>query len=146
MSLPKPNAEFVEDSDKEELDEEVARGVICNPVYAGFGPFPNLVDDKTWIEANKAAIEVDGAEQYLVNLLHLLRSSFKETEIQGNNISLSQKNFIKRLLRDPYGSFTYLFIYKYRNRCIILFLNQCILSSSLKTKYSQSSFLRGLHT
>ncbi len=54
------------------------RGMVCNPVYAGFGPFPALVSDKQWVAAAATAIKKEGAEQFLVNLLHLLRETFAE--------------------------------------------------------------------
>jgi hypothetical protein len=52
--------------------------MIANPVYAGLGPFPPLVDDEQWVRAAVKAIEEDGAEQFLVNLLFVLRATFGE--------------------------------------------------------------------
>jgi hypothetical protein len=50
--------------------------LICNPVYAGFRPFPALISDEEWVAAAARMIERDGAEQFLVNLLHILRQTF----------------------------------------------------------------------
>jgi hypothetical protein len=52
------------------------RGIICNPIYAGIGPYPSLIEDKVWVRAASKAINEDGNEQFLINVLHLLRQSF----------------------------------------------------------------------
>ena len=52
--------------------------MVCNPVYAGIGPFPALVSDEQWVAAAAKAIEKEGAEQFLVNLLYVLRETFAE--------------------------------------------------------------------
>ena len=54
------------------------RGMICNSAYAGIGPFPTLVSDEQWVAAAATAIEKEGAEQFLVNLLYVLRETFAE--------------------------------------------------------------------
>ena len=54
--------------------------MVCNPVYAGFVPFPALVSDEQWVAAAAKAIEKEGAEQFLVNLLHVLRETFAEDD------------------------------------------------------------------
>jgi len=51
---------------------EEIRGLIANPVYAGIGPFPQVVPDEEWIRSAAKAIRVDGPEQFLVNMLHVL--------------------------------------------------------------------------
>ena len=52
------------------------RGMICNPVYAGLGPFPRMVSDEEWIAAATMFIKKEGTEQFLVNLLRVLRQTF----------------------------------------------------------------------
>jgi len=74
--LPKPNVTFVSNEGVGRLTEDKIRGIICNPVYAGVGPFPAVIEDKQWVRAAAKAIEEDGAEQFLVNLLHVLRETF----------------------------------------------------------------------
>jgi hypothetical protein len=74
----KVNAKSLKHRDK--ITEESLRGMLINPIYAGLGPYPAIVDDATWIAANKILIERDGAEQYLVNLLHVLRETFGHEE------------------------------------------------------------------
>ncbi len=57
--------------------EAAVRGTLCNPVYAGLGPFPQIVDDETWVRAAARVIRTEGPEQFLVNMLHVLRQSFE---------------------------------------------------------------------
>lgn len=45
-------------------------------LYVGFGLFPALVLDEQWLAAAVNAIKPEGAEQFLVNLLHVLRQTF----------------------------------------------------------------------
>ncbi len=74
--LPKPNARMKRSGSGPQFTEEEVRGVIVNPIYAGVGPYPQLVPDEQWVRAAANAIREDGAEQFLVNLLHMLRQSF----------------------------------------------------------------------
>ena len=71
--LPKPNVEFAAADDSGEMTPEKLRAMFCNPVYAGIGPFPALVDDETWVRAAAKQIEEHGSEQFLVNMLYVLR-------------------------------------------------------------------------
>jgi hypothetical protein len=56
-----------------ELSPEAIKGILVNPIYTGLGPFPRLVDDDAWIRACAKLIEDEGTEQFLVNLLFVLR-------------------------------------------------------------------------
>ena len=51
----------------------MAEAAICNPVYAGIPPYPPLVSDEEWIAAARRVIEQEGPEQFLTNMLYLLR-------------------------------------------------------------------------
>jgi hypothetical protein len=74
--LPKPTAEFVASSaDTSSLTEAELRGILCNPIYAGVGPYPAIVSDEQWIHAAAGMVRTEGAEQFLVNLLHILRET-----------------------------------------------------------------------
>jgi hypothetical protein len=73
-----PNATFRSADQTGDFTPAEIRGMVCNPVYAGFGPFPALVTDEQWVAAAAVAIEKEGAEQFLVNLLHVLRETFAE--------------------------------------------------------------------
>ena len=78
--LPEPNATFVSGDDIGKMTEDKIRGIVCNPVYAGIGPFPGLIADEQWVRAAVKMIAEDGAEQFLVNLLHMLRSTFPASD------------------------------------------------------------------
>ncbi|MBY3433584.1 hypothetical protein HFN89_05425 [Rhizobium laguerreae] len=69
--IPKPNIDL---NGGEEWTEEMVRGLLCNPLYAGIGPYPTIVDDATWVTVAAKSIREDGAEQWLVNLLYTLRT------------------------------------------------------------------------
>lgn len=76
--LPKPNVIFaLKGADK---NEDILRGMICNPVYAGIGPFPEIMDEEQWVKAAVRMIEKEGSEQFLVNMLYMLRKSFEPYE------------------------------------------------------------------
>jgi len=74
--IPPVTAEFRSDDDEGQLTEGQIRGMICNPIYAGIGPFPQLIDDEQWVAAATKAIQEDGPEQFLVNMLYVLRETF----------------------------------------------------------------------
>ncbi len=61
--------------------EEEIRGFFSNPIYAGVGPFPALTSDEEWVACAASCIKEEGAEQFLVNMLHLLRKSFKDASL-----------------------------------------------------------------
>lgn len=77
--LPKPTVQFVTNAGPESgsWKEEDVRGVLCNPIAAGIPPFPAVVDDEKWVAAAKKMIAEEGAEQFLVNLLYLLRRTYE---------------------------------------------------------------------
>jgi len=74
-ALPKPNAQFHRPGEGKPADTAEVNGIICNPIYTGLGKFPQQVDDEAWITAAGQFIAEEGAEQFLVNLLYLLRKS-----------------------------------------------------------------------
>lgn len=79
--LPEPNAVFVPSTKRMgTYTHEDVRGMISNPTYAGFGPFPQLIPDEMWIQTAIKEIELQGATQFLVNMLHVLRASFAKVE------------------------------------------------------------------
>ena len=61
--------------------EEQVRGLVSNPLYAGIGPYPALVTDEQWVRAAKQAIREVGTEQFLVNLLAVLRTCLKHAHL-----------------------------------------------------------------
>ena len=73
--LPKVNVEFAISEDAGRMTAEKMRSLICNPIYAGVGPFPALIDDETWVRSAARMIAKEGSEQFLVNMLYVLRQS-----------------------------------------------------------------------
>lgn len=74
MSLPKPNVKYAS-SNNQNLDEKELKGMFCNPIYAGIPPYPAIMTDEDWVKVALKEIEEDGAEQFLVNMLYVLRMS-----------------------------------------------------------------------
>ena len=64
-----------------EMTPEAIKGLLLNPIYAGVGPYPPLVEDNQWVHACKKMIEEDGAQQFLVNLLYVLRECFGDEDV-----------------------------------------------------------------
>ena len=85
--LPRPNVVFlgsgvmidpefnITDEESQSFTAEGSRGIICNPIYAGVPPYEPIVDDETWVRAAAKAIREQGVEQFLVNMLFVLRMS-----------------------------------------------------------------------
>jgi len=76
-SLPEPNVEVAcSGTPPDELTPEAIHGMLMNPIYAGVGPFPPLVSDAQWVAACRRILqETDSVDQFLVNLLFVLRES-----------------------------------------------------------------------
>jgi hypothetical protein len=73
--LPQITAKLKASGAQTDFTAEELKGMICNPVYAGIGPYPQLVDDEMWVRAAARMIKEDGAEQFLVNMLYVLRQT-----------------------------------------------------------------------
>jgi len=76
VSLPAPNVTVRTGEDTGEWTPAQTRGIICNPIYAGVGPFPTLVSDDVWLRSAAVLISAEGPQQFLVNLLFVLRAVF----------------------------------------------------------------------
>ena len=72
--LPAPNVVVARaGTPPQQLSPEAVKGILVNPIYTGVGPYPRLVEDEVWVRACAKLIEEEGAQQFLVNLLHVLR-------------------------------------------------------------------------
>ena len=79
--LPEPDVEFLtSDQLPDHWTEAGIKGIVMNPVYAGVGGFPPYISDKQWVAACKRVMEQDSPEQFLVNLLFVLRKTFGDGE------------------------------------------------------------------
>ncbi len=72
--LPQPTVKPVS-STHQQLTDAVLRGVMSNPVYTGVPPYGRVVSDEAWIRSAVQLIEEEGLEQFLVNMLYVLRHS-----------------------------------------------------------------------
>jgi hypothetical protein len=72
-ALPRRTVKYVVNPN--EMNEAAARGMLSNPIYVGVPPYNRIVSDEAWIRAASKLIEEEGAEQFLVNLLYMLRVS-----------------------------------------------------------------------
>ena len=82
IPIPEPNVgthEVELGTNQEEWTEEQVRFILCNPFVVGMGPFPSVIPDEQWIRCNARLIRDEGPEQFLVNLLAVLRDSFEES-------------------------------------------------------------------
>ncbi len=71
--LPRHTVRYV--TDPRAMSEAALQGMLSNPVYVGVPPYRRVVSDDAWIRAAKQLIEKDGVEQFLVNMLYMLRIS-----------------------------------------------------------------------
>jgi hypothetical protein len=77
--LPRPNVDFKVSDNFREWTPEQARAVICNPLCAGVGPDPALIFEDDWVRNAAQAIAAEGAEQFLVNMMAVLRAGLKKS-------------------------------------------------------------------
>jgi hypothetical protein len=59
-----------------EWNEDMVGGILCNPVYAGIPPFPQVVPEPQWKAAALKQMGQVGGKQFLVNMLYTLKRSF----------------------------------------------------------------------
>jgi hypothetical protein len=64
--------------------EAGVRGIVMNPIYAGVGGYPKTIPDDQWVASARKVLAEDGPDQFLVNLLYLLRRSFGCVEWGGD--------------------------------------------------------------
>ena len=71
--LPRRTAKYITDPNR--MTQAGIRGIICNPIYTGIPPYQRMVTDEVWVQSAVQLIEEEGLEQFLVNMLYMLRSS-----------------------------------------------------------------------
>jgi hypothetical protein len=89
--LPEPTVRPPSGSQWETSD---VRGALCNPAYVGIGPFKEIVPEDIWLRAAEKQIAAEGAEQFLVNMVFMLKASFvtvqdhplRDVSIHADNI------------------------------------------------------------
>jgi hypothetical protein len=81
--LPSPNVVVAKAGTPGGLTPEAVKGILVNPFYTGVGPFPRLVEDDAWVRACAKLIEEEGPQQFLVNLLFVLRECWPGDTDEG---------------------------------------------------------------
>jgi hypothetical protein len=76
--LPAPNVVVARAGmPPDQLSPETVKGILVNPIYTGVGPVPRLVEDAAWVRTCAKLIEEEGPQQFLVNLLYVMRECFQ---------------------------------------------------------------------
>jgi hypothetical protein len=71
--VPLPNVAHPGDrSWGDRWNEDMVGGILCNPVYAGIPPYPEVMPESLWRKSALMQIDQIGAEQFLVNMLYAL--------------------------------------------------------------------------
>lgn len=72
-----PDAPELDGTSQSEASEAQQLGAKMTPYYAGVPPYPPIISDELWVYINKKLIQQQGLDQWLVNLLYLLRNTNK---------------------------------------------------------------------
>jgi hypothetical protein len=84
-SLPRPNVSVPESGDDpSKFGVAGVKGMVMNPIYAGVGEYPKMIPDDQWVAAARQVLAEDGPDQFLVNLLYVLRRTFGCVEWGGD--------------------------------------------------------------
>lgn len=59
-------------------DPNVMWSLFANPLYTGVADFPRLMSDERWLKGASLLMREAGIEQYLVNMLYLMRRSIRD--------------------------------------------------------------------
>ena len=94
MSLPKPNVKYADSEGA--LDEQSLKGIFCNPIYAGIPPYPAVYSDEDWVKVALKVIQEDGVEQFLVNMLYVLRMSMRAANLPTEEQHSESRNKKRR--------------------------------------------------
>jgi hypothetical protein len=57
---------------------EDVRKMLTNPVYAGMGPYPALVEEEVWLKSNAIRIEREGAKAVVESVLMRFQETFPD--------------------------------------------------------------------
>lgn len=58
--------------------EELKRTLLGNPMITGVATFPRFMSDADWVRGAAHLMREDGIEQFLVNMLYLMRHSIQD--------------------------------------------------------------------
>lgn len=57
------------------------RDMLTNPVYTGMGPYPAIIRDEDWLDANTKLIEEDGSEVVIRSILARFQETFPGLQV-----------------------------------------------------------------
>lgn len=60
--------------------EDDVSNIVCNPIYTGIPPYPQIVPEEQWISTAKKMIKEQGADWFLQTMLRTLRESMQQAE------------------------------------------------------------------
>ncbi len=66
-----------------QLGSSELKSLAINPIFAGIGSHPRTVTDAQWVAAAKTILTEDGPDQFLVNMLYVLRRTLGCVEWGG---------------------------------------------------------------
>ena len=55
--------------------------MLTNPVYTGMGPYPAIIRDEDWLDANARLIEEDGSEIVIRSILSRFQDTFPGLQV-----------------------------------------------------------------
>ena len=80
----KPNCVFTSTpnggEDVTKITKEALIGILCNPVYTGVEGFLQITEDDLWVRSAVKLVKEIGVEQFLVNMLFMLKKTFNSSE------------------------------------------------------------------
>jgi hypothetical protein len=84
---------------------EMVRAVLTDPIYAGMGPYPALVGDDLWLDANVRRIGEEGAEAVVESVMERFWETFPGLQIPDGRsytgeAKANPRAALRRLLTD----------------------------------------------
>ena len=84
---------------------EDIRAILTNPVYTGIGPFPDLIEEETWLDVNVAIIAEEGAPETIQCMVAQFEGSFPDAPnldagAYVRQASIAPRDALRQLLSD----------------------------------------------
>ena len=57
------------------------RDMLTNPIYTGMGPYPAIIQDNDWLDANAKLIEEDGSEVVIRSIMARFQETFPGLQV-----------------------------------------------------------------
>jgi hypothetical protein len=72
------------------------RDMLTNPIYTGMGPYPAIIRDEDWLDANTRLIEEDGPEVVVKSILAQFQETFPGLQIPDAETFVRQAQDVPR--------------------------------------------------